>query len=60
MQVDLVVSINTSSGKIIAGTVNFNAAQNNTVTYPLKRCSDKAAVLQMSICFAKIKKMNDV
>lgn len=60
MQIDLVVSINTSSGKIIAGAVNFNPAQNTVASYPLKRCSDKGAVLHMGIAFAKIKKLKDI
>lgn len=61
MQVDLVISINTSSGKIIAGTVNFNAADNNKKgVFSIRRCCDKRAVLQMSVSFIKIKKVRDV
>jgi len=61
MQVDLVISINTNSGKIIAGTVHFNAAENNkNGVFTIKRCCDKQAVIQMSVSCAKIKKLKDV
>jgi hypothetical protein len=61
IQVDLVISINTNSGKIVAGIANFNAAENKkNGIFTIKRCSDKQAVLQMSVYFANIKKLKDV
>jgi hypothetical protein len=56
----LIVSINTVSGKIAAGTITFNAIQNKTLTLPLKRCSDKTAEATLSIGFAKIRKIRDL
>jgi hypothetical protein len=58
--VDLTVSINTSSGKIVAGAVSFNALQKATLSLPLKRCSDKAAVISLEISFEKLKKIKDI
>lgn len=60
IQVDLIVSINTSSGKIVAGVVTFNAIQNCTAVLPLKRCSDKSAEVSINIGFARIKKLKDI
>ena len=60
MQVDLTVSINTVSGKIVAGIVGFNALDNNTATLPLKRCSDKTATITLSVSFEKVRKVRDV
>ena len=57
---DLIISINTSSGKIVAGVVTFNAIQNISKTFPLKRCSDKTAEAKLSIGFARIKKIREV
>lgn len=54
------VSINTVSGKIAAGTITFNAIQNTTLTLPLKRCSDKTAEATLNIAFARIHKIRDV
>ena len=60
MQVDLTVSINTVSGKIVAGIVSFNALDSITATLPLKRCSDKTATVTMSVSFERIRKVKDV
>lgn len=60
MQVDLIVSINTVSGKIVAGTVSFNAVQNNNLALPLKRCSDKTAEVSLNVAFARIGKIRDI
>jgi len=60
MKVDLIISIKTASGKIIAGVVSFNILQNNTMTLPLKRCSDKAATVTLHISHAKIQKLKDL
>lgn len=51
MQVDLTVSINTVSGKIVAGIVSFNALDSITATLPLKRCSDKTATITLNVSF---------
>jgi hypothetical protein len=58
--VDLIISINTGSGKIVAGVVSFNALKNGTFTLPFKRCSDKNAVAVLNISFTKIKKIKDL
>ena len=57
---DLTISINTVSGKIIAGMVNFNAIQSTSFTLPLKRCSDKAATVALSVSFSKVNKIKDI
>lgn len=54
------ISINTPSGKIVAGVVSFNAVQKGTFTLPFKRCSDKSAVAVLNIAFTKVKKIKDL
>ncbi|MCB0369399.1 MAG: hypothetical protein KDD45_08095 [Bdellovibrionales bacterium] len=41
--VELIIAINTSSGKITAGMVTLDATENGSFVLPLKKCSDKAA-----------------
>jgi hypothetical protein len=56
----LIISINTPSGKIVAGVVSFNAVQKGSFTLPFKRCSDKAAIAVLNTAFTKIKKIKDL
>ncbi len=60
MKVDLSVSINTTSGKIVAGVVAFNPIQNTEENLSLKRCSDKNASVAVKISFEKLRKLKDI
>jgi hypothetical protein len=60
MQVDLIISVKTASGKIVAGVVSFNMLQDNTIAIPFKRCSDKAATAFLHISYTKVQKLKDL
>ena len=56
----MLISIITSSGKISAGTVSFNATEDGRLTLPLKRCSDKSASISLQVECAKVHKIRDI